>query len=405
MHLIQNHRSTSNENDLFELNNDKNQQKIKSQKLLDISQIKVESPFSEYNDNEEQSENYNSCANEKPLDNNCTTNDLNDVVISFIKPEFEHNSCSSFEQICAPSLTIDKQSNIEHNNSPLQLTQSLHPDIVTKNVNSDFFYRCHICQKVFSNCKKYENHKKVHGNIEQYENPLKKHNNYQCDICMKTFSTLGGRTYHIRLQHGIVGRKSKESVTCPLCLKQFSQEGNLNKHIATFHENKRFNCTLCTKSFKQRFDLKIHMHKHDGIKPYQCNTCSDSFYSMDTCRKHVCHGYKINEQLSSGYLRKIIDDNNGDVKYSCNICGTMFKNKYHSLKHIELHSNNDGKFKCKICFANFKQKYLLTRHMFIAHSNDSKICCKICNKLFRSSDLLDKHLKLHDAKLLPAKRN
>ena len=173
-------------------------------------------------------------------------------------------------------------------------------------------------------------------NITQTINkPLPEKKN-ECQICKKTFSTLGNMRNHLLTIH-----QNYRPYKCefPGCDKRYSILSRYQVHIRTHEGKKPFICQICNKSFNEKGNLKTHLRFHSELRPFQCPHCNKS--------------YKTN-----GHLKDHIEIQHNKIKkYVCDICNKKF-GRISTLKaHIKTHTGEKN-FKCKMegCDKYFAEK-------------------------------------------------
>ena len=158
----------------------------------------------------------------------------------------------------------------------------------------------------------------------------------ECQICKKTFSTLGNMRSHFLTIH-----QNYRPYKCefPGCDKRYSILSRYQVHIRTHEGKKPFICQICNKSFNEKGNLKTHLRFHSELRPFQCPQCNKS--------------YKTN-----GHLKDHIEIQHNKIKkYVCDICNKKF-GRISTLKaHIKTHTG-EKKFKCKLegCDKYFAEK-------------------------------------------------
>ena len=124
---------------------------------------------------------------------------------------------------------------------------------------------CEICKKSFSTLGNMRNH---YLTIHQNYRP------YKCEFpgCTKRYSILSRYQVHMRTHEG------KKPYLCQICNKSFNEKGNLKTHLRFHSELRPFKCSFCTKSYKTNGHLKDHIEiQHKKIKKYICEICNKKF--------------------------------------------------------------------------------------------------------------------------------
>ena len=95
----------------------------------------------------------------------------------------------------------------------------------------------HFCETLLSNAYTLQRH------VSTF------HGSYACDTCEKTFGDLSVYSNH---------RHSCKSL-CKYCDLELTNINETNEHIATQHQDKKFQCTKCRKKFTAKRNLKKHV--------------------------------------------------------------------------------------------------------------------------------------------------
>ena len=115
---------------------------------------------------------------------------------------------------------------------------------------------------------------------------------FQCNDCLKTYTSEKKLYYHFYNVHHRKERSLKLKHPCQDCLKQFSTQSDLSKHSEKCVE-KRFKCSFlgCASKFKRKADLAFHRKvKHpenDAKNAYICRHCGKEYYSASNLNRHI----------------------------------------------------------------------------------------------------------------------
>lgn len=166
---------------------------------------------------------------------------------------------------------------------------------------------CAICLDRFPSHNLLEKHRQeLHLQLQETH----KSDEFECDICRKTFNSRNKIRQHL-ITHINEGRRK---FLCVACGNQFCTKFGLTQHIRAIHDKEqRFQCTKCNRRFAHKHNLKTHLNRHDGIRPYACKVCTKTFYDSSTLNVHT---------------KSVHSDTNA---YVCNICSKAF-NRNGNLK-------------------------------------------------------------------------
>ena len=113
--------------------------------------------------------------------------------------------------------------------------------------------KCQHCDKSFSYSSGLTHHVRVkHKGVR-----------YQCDYCIKSFTTAEWKRDHMEKRHGISGENTRMRKThnCPECGKAYVHKDRLQAHREAEHFNKRYQCQFCDKQFKYQDLLLRHLNQ------------------------------------------------------------------------------------------------------------------------------------------------
>ena len=171
---------------------------------------------------------------------------------------------------------------------------------------------------------------------------------------------------------------------CDICHKSFSTLGNMRNHKMTIHQNYRpFKCTYpgCNKKYSLQSGFLVHLRTHFGEKPFICQICSKSFNEKGNLKTHL----RFHSELRP---------------FKCHICDKSYKTNGHLKDHIDIHHKLIKKYDCKICGKKFGRISTLKSHIR-THSGEKKYKCKMegCEKRFTEKGNMEIHYRRHLKKL------
>ncbi|KAI4457222.1 zinc finger protein [Holotrichia oblita] len=134
--------------------------------------------------------------------------------------------------------------------------------------------RCCVCDQPYPDVDKLDEHLVTKHNYRKDE--------YNCDLCPKTYSYRPSLIKHKAIQHG-----EHKKYHCENCTKVFTDPSNLQRHIRTHHVGARSHaCPECGKTFATSSGLKQHTHIHSSVKPFQCEVCFKAYTQFSNLCRH-----------------------------------------------------------------------------------------------------------------------
>lgn len=211
--------------------------------------------------------------------------------------------------------------------------------------NSEKKFSCQLCDEKFRWEESYDKHiTNCHINVEksqstpQINGDDKSQNEYQCEICLNSFSTLFSKNRHMNRNH------SSPKHACGTCNRVFNRKDHLQRHFLRHTKNKigEYKCDKCKKKYLRKEHLQRHKIVHENSAPekvYECYVCRKVIKRFDNLRTHM----KI-------FHRREGDppDESGKASRLCPHCGKSFNNSSNLSVHIRRHLN-ERPYKCKFC--------------------------------------------------------
>lgn len=169
---------------------------------------------------------------------------------------------------------------------------------------------------------------------------------------------------------------------CYNCGKLFLLKASLERHQKVIHMGESHECPQCGAKCPDKGTLARHMYTHTGFKPYSCPVCKQEF-----SRKY--HLVRHNMQTGCDGKEKPV--------FPCQVCGREFNRKDNLREHLRAHAGQTKRkkiFSCDSCDMEFCGTNLLQMHKRI-HSGEKHYCCDFCPKRFPSSGAMKKHRRTH----------
>lgn len=117
----------------------------------------------------------------------------------------------------------------------------------------------HICDKPFSNKKRFVDHIKSHGNAKKFG----------CTFCNKKYKNTKSLSKHVKHCHV----RKQLGFKCDMCRRVYDSKAQLEKHTALAHINKEYICDICGKTFFIKSKLVVHLVSHGNDRPFNCIMC------------------------------------------------------------------------------------------------------------------------------------
>lgn len=215
--------------------------------------------------------------------------------------------------------------------------------------------RCDICNITFSDTNILDMHKN-----------LLHTNGFSCHLCHKRFKMQGSLMVHMRVAHYGFGQVIGSGVRGTKANKQD------NQHTAIPHtvDNKQWECDVCLKKFTTKYFLKKHKRLHTGEMPYVCGLCGKSFTFQQSYHKHMLYHSEDKphtcpecgrafKELSTLHNHQRI--HSGERPFACETCGKCFRQRVSYLVHRRIHTGAMP-YRCTSCDKRFRYKVSQRTH-------------------------------------------
>ncbi|XP_037043009.1 zinc finger protein 2 homolog [Bradysia coprophila] len=254
---------------------------------------------------------------------------------------------------------------------------------------------CQICDKEFSDIRRYNRHKKIHDEEKQY----------RCQTCNKGFNERADLNRHIERHIKSKETAQEENFNCPECHMSFKVEGDLKIHQSVHRNDGKIICGECNKEFTTKIQLKRHVRTHFLDKPHKCAVCHRGFPEMGSLTRHFKkHTGEVREKkyecLTCG--KRYFDSHSlgvhnrkhsGEKPWTCATCGKSFIDLRLLNSHKKIHMDYKP-HACQYCDKRFTHQSTLTTHMR-THTNEKPYICNFCGKCFIQSSNLSLHIRVH----------
>ncbi|XP_063697702.1 zinc finger protein 729-like [Culicoides brevitarsis] len=258
-------------------------------------------------------------------------------------------------------------------------------EIIQLDVDSENFYRCLRCRRIFPDlgsfmvaCKNhipifqkilYGIQREMKKKASKFQSSVKNVRKSQekvdqkliCDWCGMTFSLKESLEAHFNVHLNKLQQ-------CELCDGKFSTEKTLKRHVLVVHQggdkelksygndHQALNCIFCDRPFESVNYLRCHENSH-FVDRHVCADCGI-----------VCKNERI--------LRKHQQKHLG-LKYPCEKCGALL-NSMDSLRGHLKYKHSELKYRCGICNVQYRHRGNYNDHI-AGHLDPASKVCEICN--------------------------
>ena len=225
-----------------------------------------------------------------------------DEVIDKVYNESDHNYCANLEDTNISDHSYgknDKQGKVSKpfggrgglfrlDQQSIERRNHFNSKMLRLNLNK---FECRTCKEVLVGEERATRHanKKSCGSLE-----------VECAVCDKSFSNSKKYNNHKLAMHG-------KLVTCEICGENCRGRRKLLEHSHLFHGNLD-ECSTCNKKFTRRHDWLRHVKRHQGLNHmYGCPHCEYKSERLANIKRHIIQ--KHNSSHKESYDDKNRDEN------------------------------------------------------------------------------------------------
>ncbi|XP_065275866.1 zinc finger and BTB domain-containing protein 39 [Emys orbicularis] len=239
-----------------------------------------------------------------------------------------------------------------------------------------------------------------------------------CTACGKPLA----KDFHTVRGH-ILDHMNLKGQTCGVCDQRQLNLCSLMWHTLSHLGISVFSCSICANSFVDRHLLEKHMAVHQSMEEalFRCHFCGQSFKLEAAYRYHVsqhkCGGSldvvrpSFGDRLQQQALQKrklpeeflsedlALQNQPGNSKYSCKVCGKRFAHTSEFNYHRRIHTG-EKPYQCKVCHKFFRGRSTIKCHLK-THSGALMYRCTVCGHYSSTLNLMSKHVGVHKGSLPP----
>jgi len=160
---------------------------------------------------------------------------------------------------------------------------------------------------------------------------------------------------------------------CSLCSVRFNTKDKLTMHeIIHANDKKPVMCPYCDKSYSRRDKLRKHVEKiHPGLAmpdPVSPPPKKAGLPKIVKPPKQKLPKEKLPKETPGEKVNVITVTINGQTKFKCPECDTMFSYQKGCVRHMKMfHNGEKGDFSCPLCPLSYKDNKGLYQHMHRKH--------------------------------------
>ncbi|KAJ7317791.1 hypothetical protein JRQ81_003953 [Phrynocephalus forsythii] len=290
-----------------------------------------------------------------------------------------------------------------------------------------FLFSCDMCETKFFTQWQLNLHRRegVFDNniIIHPSDPLMgKMNFFSGDLACAVCGKLLAKDFHVVRSH-VLDHVNLKSQTCGVCDQRRLNLCSLMWHTLSHLGISVFSCSVCANSFVDRHLLEKHMAVHQSMEEvlFRCHYCGQAFKLEAAYRYHVsqhkCNsgldlvrpsfGDRLQQQalqkrkLAEEFLSEdmALQNQPGNSKYSCKVCGKRFAHTSEFNYHRRIHTG-EKPYQCKVCHKFFRGRSTIKCHLK-THSGALMYRCTVCGHYSSTLNLMSKHIGVHKGSLPP----
>ncbi|CAH2099711.1 unnamed protein product [Euphydryas editha] len=252
-----------------------------------------------------------------------------------------------------------------HNNNSLFI-----PPVKTEETLLQTNNKCNICGLHFVDTDILRMHKCLIHNIDDTLHHT--FTRYNCHLCTKHFKMRGSLMVHLRVAHyGFISNNNPEHSNNK-DRKEINGSKFLEDKTSEIERNdgKQWQCDVCLKCFTTKYFLKKHKRLHTGETPYACTQCNKTFTFQQSYHKHLLYHNdekphtcnfcgRAFKELSTLHNHQRI--HTGEKPFACETCGKCFRQRVSYLVHKRIHTGAMP-YKCTACNKSFRYKVSQRTH-------------------------------------------
>ncbi|XP_042309980.1 zinc finger and BTB domain-containing protein 39 [Sceloporus undulatus] len=239
-----------------------------------------------------------------------------------------------------------------------------------------------------------------------------------CAVCGKLLA----KDFHVVRSH-ILDHVNLKGQTCGVCDQRHLNLCSLMWHTLSHLGISVFSCSICANSFVDRHLLEKHMAVHQSMEEalFRCHYCGQAFKLEAAYRYHVSQhkcssnldlvrpsfGDRMHQQslqkrkLTEEFLSEdmALQNQPGNSKYSCKVCGKRFAHTSEFNYHRRIHTG-EKPYQCKVCHKFFRGRSTIKCHLK-THSGALMYRCTVCGHYSSTLNLMSKHIGVHKGSLPP----